>query len=69
MKTQQIAIAIMLVTAILGAPNAEAHASDSQADAVFLEGNFQYGGLSHSAALPNGMPLIGHCQKPSFIFP
>jgi hypothetical protein len=44
MKTQQIAIAIMLVTAILGAPNSEAHASDPQADAVFLEGNFQCGG-------------------------
>jgi hypothetical protein len=48
MKTQQIAIAIMLVTAILGAPNSEAHASDPQADAVFLEGNFQCGGLSRS---------------------
>jgi hypothetical protein len=46
MKTQQIAIAIMLVTAILGAPNSEAHASDPQTDAVFLEGLFVYGECS-----------------------
>jgi predicted amidohydrolase YtcJ len=40
MRTQRIATVILLIALMLGASTPEAHASDSRADAIFLEGSF-----------------------------